>query len=363
MMSGIFRLEKAQYVLQEWDHKLESLKIGAYCHIVCLPQGPGSIGLTCTCTQSKATNDCLHRHVVRAHIRELGSLPIIAPYPIPPAVLLCHTAFRDMYIFSCMSSTGRYESGKRVIVSLQRDGRWWCHACGYVDTCKHKPHAVKFAIDAGYVSEDNTMLVDPYGNQSDIEGELLLAAGSRNARKHMAVSYMPVAPPRWAALPHEAPYVPVCPVANHECYFLDDAARCCCGFLLTDWTPFVPKTGVVQDAVLFGLMSRRAIKIEVLRCPVCAHSRRSIGPDLGWIGIFNWDNRYLFTHELLNAYTNAFTASETPFSAFCVTGIRKVAPCLNGLKRPHLSNSYLICLIASQISDLAGCDFAYLLID
>ena len=76
---------------------------------------------------------------------------------------------------------------------------------------------------------------------------------------------------------------------------------------------------VVRTATLFGLTSRTEVSIQLLACPSCNHRRRWIGPDLGSAGVLNWNNTHLFTHELLNAYTNQFTASETPFSAFCRT--------------------------------------------
>ncbi|KAL6303943.1 hypothetical protein BKA93DRAFT_733980 [Sparassis latifolia] len=74
----------------------------------------------------------------------------------------------------------------------------------------------------------------------------------------------------------------------------------------------------VQQAVLFSFTSRSEATIDVLPCPECHHHCHSIGPDLVSLGIFNWNNMYLFMHELLNAFTSAFTASETPFSAFCI---------------------------------------------
>ncbi|KAH7903036.1 hypothetical protein BJ138DRAFT_980104, partial [Hygrophoropsis aurantiaca] len=47
--------------------------------------------------------------------------------------------------------------------------------------------------------------------------------------------------------------------------------------------------------------------------------RRLVGSDLGRYGLFNWNNSMLFMHELLNTFTNAYTASGTLFSAFCLT--------------------------------------------
>ncbi|KAF9470050.1 hypothetical protein BDN70DRAFT_764742, partial [Pholiota conissans] len=55
-------------------------------------------------------------------------------------------------------------------------------------------------------------------------------------------------------------------------------------------------------------------KIQVQKCPACKH--RFIGPDCRSIGLFNWNNRALFTHDLLNDYTSQFTTSETPFASW-----------------------------------------------
>ncbi|KAK7047773.1 hypothetical protein VNI00_006101 [Paramarasmius palmivorus] len=41
-----------------------------------------------------------------------------------------------------------------------------------------------------------------------------------------------------------------------------------------------------------------------------------VGPETRDIGIFNYNNNVLFTHELLDEYTSRFASSETPFSAF-----------------------------------------------
>lgn len=40
------------------------------------------------------------------------------------------------------------------------------------------------------------------------------------------------------------------------------------------------------------------------------------GPDLRALGLFNFNNRRIYTHELLNKFTNSISAHETPFHAF-----------------------------------------------
>jgi hypothetical protein len=55
---------------------------------------------------------------------------------------------------------------------------------------------------------------------------------------------------------------------------------------------------------------------------VCNHRLRQIGPDCLDHRVFNWNNRYGFTHQFLNNYSNMFVASATPFVAY-VTATRR----------------------------------------
>ncbi|RDX43443.1 hypothetical protein OH76DRAFT_1199505 [Lentinus brumalis] len=315
-VGGVFRLEKRHFVFQDWDSKAETLKLGSYVHVVRLPHGPDSYGTTCTCPRFKATAACFHQHLLILHVHDLEVLPIIAPDPIPPAVYIVTTPFNDVYIYSCVSSTGRFESGKRVIVSFQRNRRWHCDSCGYATSCKHIPHAVEHARLAGFVEnrgEDDSV----HARDDDIEGQLLLTVGGRDERKHGCISYQRIPVPRWCALPHENTQSVRPPSPPPSLFMLDAVSRCCCGTLLQSvqgtYTP------VMQAALLFDLTRGYIVAIQVVPCPNCNHRRRFVGADLGTIGILNWNNNFLFTHDLMNAYTNNFTASETPFSAFCTT--------------------------------------------
>lgn len=64
---------------------------------------------------------------------------------------------------------------------------------------------------------------------------------------------------------------------------------------------------------------------------VCRHRLRKYGPDCGSAGIFNWNNLYGFTHELLNEYTSLFTSTVVPFSAFVTTRHRAYIDSLSPL--------------------------------
>lgn len=68
---------------------------------------------------------------------------------------------------------------------------------------------------------------------------------------------------------------------------------------------------------MYTLLSVHTLQIELQPCPTCPPSRqRFIGPDLRDIGLFNFNNSVLVSHELLDEYTSAYTSSETPFIAW-----------------------------------------------
>ncbi|KAJ2966991.1 hypothetical protein NUW54_g13643 [Trametes sanguinea] len=99
-VGGIFRLDSAQYVLQDWDTKAASLMLGSYVHLARLPRGPDNYGTSCTCTLWKATNTCVHDRLLLHRVFDFEALPVIAPTPLPPAVFLQKTPFRDVFIYS-----------------------------------------------------------------------------------------------------------------------------------------------------------------------------------------------------------------------------------------------------------------------
>ena len=48
-----------------------------------------------------------------------------------------------------------------------------------------------------------------------------------------------------------------------------------------------------------------------------------VGPDCNDLRLFNYNNRILLTHDLLNDYTSAYTTSETPFTAWVTVVARR----------------------------------------
>lgn len=259
------------------------------------------------------------------NIADANRLPELSTSPLPAAVLLHSTPFQAKYIFSCVSNTGRHESGKRSIVALQRDQRWHCQSCRYSPSCKHIPHAKIFAREVGLVADMDDGSSPPEiesSDATDVESTLLFRAATvRDEQgRRGCVSHTPIPPPRWCSLPEEESLAAPRPCFTGSHLSLDEASQCSCGASLDSADGGLIYT---KPAILYDLLTSRTVTIEVVPCPLCKHAKRMIGPDLSKLGIFNWNNAMLFTHTLLNEFTSQFTSSETPFSAFCLTTRRR----------------------------------------
>lgn len=130
-----------------------------------------------------------------------------------------------------------------------------------------------------------------------------------------SVSYKPVGPPKWARLPSDttpAVYT-VSPLPGH--FPLGDDPLCRCGAPPVDNLPI---RSIL--CTLYTSVGPHKATIEVLPCSQCPRNTHMFaGPDLGHWGIFNMNNVTLYSHELLNEYSNRYTSGETTFDGFCLT--------------------------------------------
>jgi hypothetical protein len=131
-----------------------------------------------------------------------------------------------------------------------------------------------------------------------------------------SISHLPILPPIWASLPSDPKlYDHLSPLrASPSLITLDETSSCLCR---AKYVAADSSTVVQKPCVIYGLTELFQSCIQLQSCPACSPSqRRFIGPDGRNLGIFNYNNRILFTHELLNDYTSAYTSSETPFTAW-----------------------------------------------
>lgn len=76
-----------------------------------------------------------------------------------------------------------------------------------------------------------------------------------------------------------------------------------------------------HNCEIYGLTRMWYCSIKLQKCPSCRY--RFIGPDCQELGLFNWNNRVLLTHDLLDDYTSSFSTSETPFVAWVSVLVRR----------------------------------------
>lgn len=133
------------------------------------------------------------------------------------------------------------------------------------------------------------------------------------------ISYLPRLPPSWAMLPTDhKPHTRQPPIRTPPSIIsLDITSSCPCGQgprTMYDENKSLEE----QDCIIYTLVEAQPSRIQVQRCGGCEteKSHHYIGPD-GWaLGVFNLDNTHLFSHDLLDEYTSAYTSSETPFVAW-----------------------------------------------
>lgn len=135
------------------------------------------------------------------------------------------------------------------------------------------------------------------------------------------VSHLPVLAPSWCWMPDDVKlYARPAPVCEAPALIiLDENSRCPCG------QKYDPDKPVVERiSRLYTLVKAVPCRIQLQRCPACPSTlERAIGPDPRDLGIFNFDNRNLATHDLLDDYTSSFMTSETPFFAWVKTLFRR----------------------------------------
>ena len=253
---------------------------------------------------------CIHIRLFKAHARHILLIKPFSSTPHPSAFLVTRSPTLGHFIFSVRSTRGvGLQGGKRTVVSLSKNGRWACRSCPSKGRCHHETFAVEYALCAGITDKKGGLDPDLTPETPEVE----LAESSPVPLVKASISYLPVPPPRWCRLSTDTlnyPSLLSCgsPPSSLP---LDPQSRCCCGSMKPEKVDTI-----TQPFVVFGSRTAIGYEIQVANCTVCRHRLRQYGPDCGSVGIFNWNNRFGFTHELLNEYTSLFTSTTVPFSAF-----------------------------------------------
>ncbi|KAK7018712.1 hypothetical protein VNI00_018305 [Paramarasmius palmivorus] len=213
----------------------------------------------------------------------------------------------------------------RMIVTYEgRDsggGKWACVKCAGPQ-CAHMRQSKRLLdMIVGNV-EDST---DCEGRERSDFGDsaemYMVDSANVGSLDERAISYLPILPPAWASLPEDPKLYPrPSPIDLPPLVIpLESTSRSACGKHF-----YNPLLSVTQkECTIYTLTGQRRHTICVQNCPTCPSVQRCfIGPDARTFGVFNLNNSVLFTHELLDDYTNRYTGSETPFAAFVVSMAR-----------------------------------------
>ncbi|KAJ7283899.1 hypothetical protein C8J57DRAFT_1054321 [Mycena rebaudengoi] len=206
----------------------------------------------------------------------------------------------------------------RAIVTHRGDGKgsesWTCsREASHVFQCIHISAARKRLAEITGSSGELDKDTQPDGKYP---------VPIRQAATGVSVSFLSILPPVWAGLPEDAPLYQRKRFEMPEVIYLGKEARCSCG------APPSLENGekIFLECTVYHLSEAVHSQIEVQMCNKCSKGRRRfIGPDGRQLGIFNYNNRTLFTHALFDEYTSAFTSSETPFVSWVTLILRRYA--------------------------------------
>ncbi|TEB25895.1 hypothetical protein FA13DRAFT_1636845 [Coprinellus micaceus] len=283
----------------------------------------GEVHTSCTCRISGPL--CVHRRY--ATVFTIGDEYSGAEGDPPPAKILSQRIWPSQGVFTEFSVEAKSmsEFKSRAIVShlgYARDDKksWKCYIDGEGDS-SHCPHILEaLTLIPERYEESLTGPVIPRSDKAGSVTERIRGPGT-------TVSYLPIRVPWWARLPMDpilypdrGPFVP----PNSDYVFrLNGESSCrCSAKKRTLYDPQKPT--IVLPCTVYTTAGLHNLQIELQRCPTCDKNRRRyIGPDLRGLGVFNWNNRTLVCHEILDDYTSNFTSSETTFTTWVLLVSRR----------------------------------------
>jgi CxC4 like cysteine cluster associated with KDZ transposases len=132
-----------------------------------------------------------------------------------------------------------------------------------------------------------------------------------------AVSHLPIQAPVWCRLPGDREDPTIVPFQSGQnlpqLFTLDATSRCSCGY-----TGTYDEDAIREDEFkVYASSTAFSTIIQTVYCEKCPNTKGKIGPDLGNYSVFNYNNQWGFSHELLNGYTSRLIShGETTFTAF-----------------------------------------------
>ncbi|KAG6807586.1 hypothetical protein H0H92_007030 [Tricholoma furcatifolium] len=300
---GIYRLTTSVFIVQGWDAKTATATRRWY-HLQSQKIGHQMVNM-CLCPNDEP--ECVHAKFLTQFGKEEFPDNEDLPAELGPVRLVFRDLSEGQHLFS-VETPGKLGIKPRALVqhegTVDGGGTWRCskdggQGCGHI----HKAR--------DYLQQ--LIYMNPAARDTTELNQAMQPTGVSNGTSSM--SFKSIAPPVWAELESDFPlaYPRPPPVTVQPTVIrLEDDARCMCGALQNRDNPLV--TNTCQVYTILGCFDT---KIELQRCSQCTGGRhRFVGPDCREIGLFNYNNRIILSHDLLDEYTMAYTSSETPFTAW-----------------------------------------------
>ncbi|KAJ2911912.1 hypothetical protein MD484_g8501, partial [Candolleomyces efflorescens] len=313
-VAGFCHIAKDLFVCQGWDaHKQQPSD--AWYHLQYLVIGD-QFGVACTCPRGTQNLQCIHQQFF--HLYRIESLLSLKPSDLPlnpdAAIFFSQQVPNSTElctIFSVKATSSSELRGRAIVThtgTLPSTGSWKCSKD--TGTCVHIKAAYEGLAD---ILGDDVSYDPQKVKQNSLSGRSIVSESHSGS-----VSYLPILPPAFISLKTDPLlYARPAPYRNAPSAVIQigQSASCPCAGGRSFFNPDLPT--VVQSCRVFTLCEVHNAEIELQACPTCPRIRRRfIGPDLHEEGLFNFNNKILVSHELLDEYTAAYVTSETPFVAW-----------------------------------------------
>ncbi|KAJ7583992.1 hypothetical protein C8J56DRAFT_790501 [Mycena floridula] len=339
-VAGFHQIEERLCVVRQWDVEKKQCA-DSWFHLTFQRVG-SSLLINCRCRVCKTWDqECVHKTYLRIFEEErfrrkkpwpdigMSESTVKSAELTEDAAKLTILLLRDTVderSFVNLFSIGIRRDKNRAIVTHyggnNGSGNWHCdRGCGHNPPCIHVKHAQDqlqriVQCDPNAVHDPNIAYGEETSfNDFDINLE----------NENPSISYLPIMPPLWCRLPSDGILYPERPPLRDppKIIPLEATARCKCGAQIA---PETELEIIERPCTVYTLCDVIATVVQLHKCPVCPGvRRRRIGPDPRNIGLFNYNNSIMFSHELLDDYTSAFTASETPFVAWHTMMRRRIS--------------------------------------
>ncbi|KAJ7131776.1 hypothetical protein C8R43DRAFT_1133710 [Mycena crocata] len=311
---GFYQISESFFVCEGWNG---SDSTGHWYHLQVVDAH--SNYFACTCERA---DYCVHRR----YMKEEGLAAFSSSDRVFPRDADCKlTLFsreltpghETISLFTVASANKPTQLKYRAIVThtgaSPDAGTWSCSKDSGKVACPHAAVAKDYLTKLVGDSEGVTAI-----DQLNVQAAADTPVGS--TRSPTAVSHLPIMPPVWAFLDTDTVLYPRTSADLPPPLIpLGDNARCRCGATVN---PARPTTQF--ECTVYTLTRAVAATIEVQICHECSKGRRNyVGPDCRDIGIFNYNNRTLFSHALFDDYNAQYTASETPFASYTLSMSRR----------------------------------------